>query len=215
MSRWRPIRAPGAEEQSMALRYLTGLAIGTLFSLGLFWLMWHLVSVPIDVGEMRQATRVEFTRMRQDTEVETKRDEKVQPDKPPPVPEIPQMNISSGSVDSNVAQLTPTIDAFGAMSKLKMSAGSDRDIIPLVRIVPDYPPRAMSRGIEGWVIVQFTITATGAVKDAIIVDADPKKIFDDAALRAIARWRYNPKVEDGVAVERVGVRTRLTFQLEK
>ena len=42
-----------------------------------------------------------------------------------------------------------------------------------------------------------------------------KKIFDQAALRAIARWRYNPKIEDGVAVERVGVRTRLTFQLEK
>jgi len=199
----------------MTPRYPIALVFGAVFSVALFWLMWHLVSAPIRVDQMQQATRVEFTRMRQDTEAETKRQDKVQPDKPPPVPEIPRMSMTAGAVDNNVARLAPMVDPFGAMSKLKMSAGSDRDIIPLVRITPDYPPRAVSRGIEGWVIVQFTITATGAVKDAIIVDSDPKKIFDDAALRAIARWRYNPKIEDGVAVERVGVRTRLTFQLEK
>jgi protein TonB len=100
------------------------------------------------------------------------------------------------------------------MSKMTMSAGSDRDIIPLVRINPDYPPRALSRGIEGYVIVQFTITATGMVKDVIVVDAKPKGLFDDAAVRAVGRWRYNPKVVDGVAVERVGIQTMITFQLE-
>ena len=56
---------------------------------------------------------------------------------------------------------------------------------------------------------------TGTVKDPIVVDAMPKSVFDDAALKAIARWRYNPKVENGVAVERVGVQTRIVFQLEQ
>ncbi|HLF29839.1 MAG TPA: energy transducer TonB [Xanthomonadales bacterium] len=199
----------------MSLRLPLGLIFGAVFSLVLFWTMWRLVSGPIDIGEMRQATRVEFTRMRQDTEVTSKDQEKPQPDKPPPVPEIPQMNLSSGSIDNNVAQLTPMVDASGAMSKMTMSAGSDRDIIPLVRINPDYPPRAVSRGIEGYVIVQFTITATGMVKDVIVVDAKPKGMFDDAAVRAVQRWRYNPKVEEGVAVERVGVQTMLTFHLEE
>ena len=180
----------------------------------LFWVMWSLVSVPVDVAEMRQATRVEFTRMRQDTEAQKKQQEKPQPDKPPPVPEVPQIDFSKGSVENNVAQLTPTVDASGAMSKMKMTAGSDRDIIPLVRINPDYPPRALSRGIEGWVIVQFTISATGSVKDAKVVDSS-NKIFDEAALKAIGRWRYNPKVEEGVAVERIGVQTELVFQFEK
>ena len=123
------------------------------------------------------------------------------------------MDFSRGSVDNNVAQLTPMVDASSAMSKLKMSAGSDRDIIPLVRIVPDYPPRALSRGLEGWVIVQFTITATGTVKDAKVVESS-SSIFEKAALKAILRWRYNPKVEEGVAVERRGVQTKLVFQLE-
>ncbi len=198
----------------MVLRYPLGLVFGLAFSLALFWVMWHLIGAPIDVSELRQATRVEFTRMRQDTEVARKEQEKPQPDKPPPMPEIPQMNISSGSIDSNVATLTPVVDASGAMSKMTMSAGSDRDIIPLVRINPDYPPRALSRGIEGYVIVQFTITATGMVKDVIVVEARPEGMFDQAAVRAVERWRYNPKVDEGVAVERVGVQTRLTFKLE-
>ena len=72
-----------------------------------------------------------------------------------------------------------------------------------------------SRGLEGWVQVQFTITPTGTVANAVVVNAEPKNIFDDAALKAIARWRYNPKVEGGVAVERVGVQTIIRFQLEQ
>jgi len=63
--------------------------------------------------------------------------------------------------------------------------------------------------------VQFSITPAGTVKDAKVVDADPKGIFDDAAIKAILRWRYNPKVEEGVAVERVGLRTMLRFQIEQ
>jgi protein TonB len=191
-----------------------GLLFGAIFSVALYWVMWHLVSQPIDVAEMRKATRIEFTRMRQDTDVQKKQDEKPEQDKPPPVPEIPQMNMSSSDINNNVAQITPTVDASSAMSKMTMSAGSDRDIIPLVRINPDYPPRALSRGIEGFVIVQFTITAAGMVKDVIVVDAKPKGLFDDAAVRAVGRWRYNPKVVEGVAVERRGVQTMITFQLE-
>ena len=170
---------------------------------------------PVNVGELVDATRIEFSRMRADTEVATKREEKVERERPPPVPEMPRLSVASGSVDNNVVQLAPVVDAVGAMSRLSLAAGSDQDVIPLVRIAPDYPPRALSRGIEGWVIVQFTITATGSVTDAIVVDSDPKEIFDEAALRAIARWRYNPRVEGGVAVERVGVQTIIRFQLEE
>lgn len=199
----------------MVLRYPLGLLFGLAFSLTLFWVMWRLVGAPIDAGELRQATRVEFTRMRVDSEVARKEQEKPEPDKPPPVPEIPQMNLSSGNIDNTVASLTPTVDASSAMSKMTMTAGSDRDIIPLVRINPEYPSRAMNRGTEGYVIVQFSITATGMVRDVIVVESRPEGVFDQAAVRAVERWRYNPKVEEGVAVERVGVQTKLTFKLEK
>ena len=198
-----------------ALRIPVAVILGGLFTSSMFWLLWSLVGTAFDVGDQSQATRIEFSRMRRDTEVATKRDEKIERERPPPTPETPRMAFSAGGIDNNVAQLTPIVDARGAMSRMSMSAGSDRDVIPLVRINPDYPPRALSRGLEGWVQVQFTITPTGTVANAVVVNAEPKNIFDDAALKAIARWRYNPKVEGGVAVERVGVQTIIRFQLEQ
>jgi protein TonB len=189
--------------------------LGALFTTSVFWLLWSMVGTTFDIGDRAEAQRIEFSRMRRDTEVATKRDEKVERERPPPTPETPRLAFSASGVENNVAQLTPVVDARGAMSRMSMSAGSDRDVIPLVRINPDYPPRALSRGLEGWVQVQFTITPTGTVADAKVVNAEPKNIFDDAALKAIARWRYNPKVEGGVAVERVGVQTIIRFQLEQ
>lgn len=199
----------------LAIRIPIAIAVGAFFTTSMFWLLWHLVGAAFDVSDIQESTRIEFSRMRRDTEVATKRDEKIERERPPPTPETPRMAFATGGVENNVAQLTPVVDARGAMSRMSMSAGSDRDVIPLVRIAPDYPPRALSRGLEGWVQVQFTITATGTVRDPVVVNAEPKQIFDDAALKAIARWRYNPRVEGGVAVERVGVQTIIRFQLDQ
>ncbi len=198
----------------MIIRLPIALLIGALLSLTIFWVLWHLISQPYGDVEVRQATRIEFTRMRKDTDVASKREEKIERERPPPTPEVPRMAISAASnVDSNVATLAPRVDASSAMSKMSLSAGSDRDTIPLVRVPPDYPPRALSRGLEGWVQVQFTITGTGSVKDAVVVKSS-SKLFEDAAIKSILRWRYNPKIENGVAVERVGVQTIIRFTLE-
>lgn len=199
----------------MMLRLPLTLIVGGGLTIGMFWVMWSLISQPINVDEMLEATRIEFSRMRRDTQAATKREDRVEREPPPPAPEMPRMAFSSASVGSSVAQLTPTIDTAGALSRMDLSAGSDTDVIPLVRIAPEYPPRALRRGIEGWVQVQFTITPTGAVTDAKVVAAEPPNLFDEAALRSIARWRYNPKIEDGVAVERVGVQTVIRFVLEE
>jgi protein TonB len=199
----------------LALRIPIAVILGGIFTMGVFWLLNDLVGRAVDANAIKEATRIDFSRMRRDTEVATRRDEKIERERPPPTPEMPRMSFSTGGIENNVATLTPVVDARGAMTRMSMSAGSDRDVIPLVRIAPDYPPRALSRGLEGWVQVQFTITPTGTVKDPIVVNAEPKGIFDDAALKSIARWRYNPRVEGGVAVERVGVQTIIRFQLEQ
>jgi len=197
------------------LRLPLTLLLGGAFSLWMFWLLWTLISQPINVGEMMEATRIEFSRMRRDTEAATKREERAEREPPPPAPEMPRMSFSASGVDNNVAQMNPTINTGSAISRMDLSAGSDTDVIPLVRIAPEYPARALSRGIEGWVQVQFTITATGGVKDAVVVASEPPRLFDEAALRSIARWRYNPRVEGGVAVERIGVQTVIRFMLEE
>jgi protein TonB len=94
------------------------------------------------------------------------------------------------------------------------SGAGDTDTVPLVRVDPIYPQRASQRGIEGWVEVEFTITSAGTVKNPRISAFEPSSVFNRAALKAIRKWKYNPKVEDGKAVERPGVKVVLKFELD-
>lgn len=79
---------------------------------------------------------------------------------------------------------------------------AEGDIIPVVVIRPMYPREAAISGTEGWVKVEFTITEAGIVKDPRVIDASPARIFDREAIRAILKWKFKPRVVDGVAVDR-------------
>jgi protein TonB len=197
------------------IRLPVAFLLGLLFTGGVFWGLWMAIHGPLGALELKPAVRIEFTRLRHDTEAERQRDEKITREKPVQTPDMPHISASSSSAPSDsVSMLNPNVDTRGAMQNMKISAGSDRDIVPLVRIPPDYPARAQQRGIEGWVLVEFTITPSGTVQDPKVLDADPKGLFEDAALKSISRWKYNPKVENGVAVERRGIRVVLRFDLE-
>ena len=78
---------------------------------------------------------------------------------------------------------------------------------------PVYPARAAARGTEGWVDIQFTVAADGTTRDATVVDASPAGVFDDAVLDAVRRWRYQPQVVSGAAVDQ-RVKLRLRFELD-
>jgi len=79
---------------------------------------------------------------------------------------------------------------------------AEGDIIPIVVIRPLYPREAAMAGTEGWVKVEFTITAVGTVENPRVIDAWPPRIFNREAIRAILKWKFKPRVVDGVAVER-------------
>ena len=96
-----------------ALRIPIAALAGGLFTASMFWLLWSLVETSFEAGDRAEASRIEFSRMRRDTEVATKRDEKVERERPPPTPETPRMAFSASGIDNNVAQLTPVVDARG------------------------------------------------------------------------------------------------------
>ncbi len=77
---------------------------------------------------------------------------------------------------------------------------------------PVYPPRALERGISGWVDIEFTVARDGSTRDATILAAEPAGVFDRAALESVARWRYEPRVVNGAIVDQ-RVTARLRFQL--
>jgi len=194
------------------IRLPAALAMALFLNGTLFWTLWALTNVEFEINKV-EAVRIDFTRMRRDTETASKREEKVELEPPPVAPDVPKISLTSTGVDSNIMKMAPTIDTGSAMSGIKLGGGNDRDVMPLVRINPDYPPRALTRGIEGWVQVRFTITATGTVRDPSVVKSS-SQMFEEAALKAIARWRYNPKIENGEGVERVGMETIIRFELE-
>lgn len=85
------------------------------------------------------------------------------------------------------------------------------NVIPLVRIPPRYPGRAAQRRIEGSVTIEFTITKNGTVTDAVVVEAKPSSVFNNAALQAIRKWKFKAKIVNGKAYEQ---RARQTLQFK-
>ena len=91
---------------------------------------------------------------------------------------------------------------------------ADGSYVPIFQVPPQYPRRAAERGIEGCVVLEYTVTPLGAVSEPVVVQANPPGIFDRAATRAALRYKYKPLIRDGVAVAVEGVRQRITFILE-
>jgi len=199
-------------------RYAVAIVVASGIAFSLFFLMQFLISTELGWEEAAKGPVIEFVRLIKDSDLEHKkrhRPDRVQPDELPPPPPIDFSK--AARPDQEVGSALPIFDReMDLAGGLDLGAPpSDTDIIPLVRVVPQYPATAQSRGIEGWVQVEFTITAAGTVRDPIVIAAEPARIFDQAALRAIRKWKYNPKVEDGKAVERPGVRVRLDFRIDE
>ncbi|MDK1287166.1 energy transducer TonB [Pseudoalteromonas umbrosa] len=131
--------------------------------------------------------------------------------KAPPKPNTPpaettgvavEINISSG-VESSPIQMQNTLQM------------SDSGAAPIVRIEPTYPAAAARDGVEGWVKIAFSISPNGQVIDAQVIDAKPKRVFNRAALKALKRWKYRPKVINGKPVVQPGQSVMLEFNLNK
>jgi protein TonB len=199
-------------------RFPFAVALACLVTFGLFWAMQALIGVSGELREGRPAPKIDFVRLRRDTAPEEKKREppkREKPDQPPPPPDI---SMSKANLDpgAGLGAMVPVIDPSEALSGgIGAGGGTDRDVVPLVRIEADYPMRARQRGIEGWVVIQFTISAAGTVKDPVVVSSYPGPIFNRSALQAVRKWKYNPKIQDGVAVERPGQKVTLEFTMER
>lgn len=85
-------------------------------------------------------------------------------------------------------------------------------LVPLSTPAPDYPRDAMVAGTQGYVLVEFTINLEGSTQDVTVVEASPQRVFDQAARRAVMRWKFQPLVDGGTPVEK-RVQRRIDFKL--
>ncbi len=198
-------------------RYAFSIVIGVVITLSLLFVM-HLL---IEYGESavtKERTRhnLEFVRVKRNESLNT---EDFTPEKPPKPPETPPEtppqdmdNVDPNAPSINVA--APTMDVssdIGGPGGMNIAEG---DYLPIVRVAPVYPARALSRGLEGHVDLSFTVTTAGTVRDPVVIFST-SSMFERAATRAVLKFKYKPRVVDGVPVDVPNVKTRITFKIEK
>ena len=194
-------------------RFLSSSLLAAGVTFGLFMFMYALISLGGDNRTAMDAiSGIRFGPIEIPDEISSRSRRK--PPKPPPrenPPPSPEMRIARmNQPQQEFPRLDlPNIDLplvggggifIGNFQQIDQTA--EGDIVPVVIIRPIYPREAAMNGTEGWVKVEFTITEVGTVKSPRVVDAQPPRIFNREAIRAILKWKFKPRVVDGVAVER-------------
>ncbi|MGD8810723.1 MAG: energy transducer TonB [Gammaproteobacteria bacterium] len=196
-------------------RVIAAIGLGAGVTFGLLFLMQLLIAS--GRGLNTDAKRFEITDfVRVEREQRVEREER-KPEKPPEPEEQPEMPNPDQNTDYNnslaVSVSAPSVNSSVNVGGLGFGV-SDGEYLPIVKVAPVYPARAASRGLEGYVIVEFTVTPTGATKDIFVVEST-SSLFERAAVDAAAKFKYKPRVIDGNPVEVPGVRNKITFVLEK
>jgi len=200
----------------VAIRWLVSMALALAITLVLFYLMQMLIATGSALEQRVNVVKiVDATMPEIEMEVvrEVERPEPIeQLDTPPP--EVPdrQLNMDNGpslQIERASINLDSGLDIGGASISI-----TDGEMLPLVNVTPQYPTRAASRGIQGWCQVSFTVTASGGVENVVVVDAEPRSIFDSASIRAAEKFKFQPKVVDGEGVPVPNVQYVFRYQLE-
>ena len=135
--------------------------------------------------------------------------ERPQEDEPPPETMPPEFDMTPpAEVDSSAAR--PNLGFKGK----KAGVFADGSYVPIFQVPPVYPRRALERGIEGCVMLKFTVTKVGSTRDPSVEWAVPPGIFDRAAMRSALKYKYKPQIRDGEAIEVPNVRTVVIFKIE-
>lgn len=123
-----------------------------------------------------------------------------------PASSTPPPAAPATSAPTQVASNTP------APSVASQTAPQNKDFQLLKKVNASYPPQAIRARTQGWVELSFTITASGSVEDVEVVNANPRRIFDREAIRALSQWKFSPRIEGGKPVA-AKARQRLEFTL--
>ena len=208
---WEQV-APFYNEQTV--RYAISVVVGLAATLILFFLMQALIKSDMNpFTDPGKGQVLQFVRLQEEVEVPPRRDRikpPPPPDEMPPDRPKPDYDIDVG-VGIEIVPLTIKRERGGPIGP---GFKADGEYLPIVKVKPVYPRRAQQRGIEGYVLLEFVVTTSGAVRDPVVVEAQPPGVFDQSAIRAALKFKYKPKVANGEAMEVSGVRNLIKFELE-
>ena len=197
----------------MLLRYTSAVLLGTVATFGLLTLMRSVIADPLPAEDSGiKGDILIWTRVVEEREVIV---DPPRP-KPPPPPDEPPPPLPPVVIDGDGPNIgwekpePPVVNPGGFNGRYV----DDGEHLPIVRVSPIYPRRALTRGIEGYVLVEFVVTETGTVRNPVVLFADPPGFFERAAVTAVLKFKYKPKVAGGKPVAVSGVRSRIVFEME-
>lgn len=201
------------------IRPLTSLVIALFVTVFLFWVMQYLIETADHSLDHEASSAVfEFVRLVRDETVNDDRIKKPEalpkPEKQPPQPQTPRLHDSNATV-LKVSVAPVTVDPKVNFTE-GYNLGSEGDYLPVVKVAPIYPNRALSRGVEGFCVVEYTVTRLGTIKDPVVVsDQCSSTLFHTSSINAAFKFKYKPRVVSGVEVEVSGVRNKFTYRIEE
>ena len=200
------------------MRFAVAGSVAVIATFGVFWMMQGLIaSGKSVVQETDYGRMVDFVDVSQDDDVATKERQVKKPPTPPkepPKPDMPKPQLAANNTsafDIGAVDIGADLNVDAGLG----SGGGDGEYLPIVKVAPQYPRRAAQKGIEGYVVVEFTVTTLGTVVDPVVIESDPPNIFDRAAMNAAKKFKYKPKIVNGKAEEVTGVRNIIRFELDK
>jgi len=199
----------------MNKRLLLAILLAAGVTFGLFGLMVSLIaSGDKELDDKPQANLAEILMPDREISDNTKDNKPKKPEKDEPPPDVPEPEMDDINMDNALEVASPNMGADLDIGLNGVSA-SDGEYLPIVKVAPQYPRRAAAKGVEGYVILEFTVTKQGTVKDPIVIEEEPRGYFERAATKAVLRFKYKPTIVDGVAIDVPGVKNKITFKLAK
>ena len=197
-------------------RVFAGIVVGLAIAAALFWVMPYMIeTTDHELDKSGSTNLVDFVRLRRDEMIHRR---ELKPRKPPPpqsppqlpsTPQLESLNPNAQTIAIAAAPVETDIEITGAGFSLGVGEG---DYLPIVKVAPIYPQRALVRGIEGYCVVQYTVTRQGTTRDPFVIeDQCTSSMFHRASLQAALKFKYKPRVIDGQAVEVPGVQNKFTY----
>jgi periplasmic protein TonB len=175
----------------------------------------HFADGRLDKTPVVKLPDIYMPKMEIETQRSVEKPEKPQMDDTPP-PDVPQQAFDQVDGNAEVGQLGGPSQVAADLD-LSMGAGlsaTDGEYLPIVKVAPNYPRGALSRGLEGDVILEYTVTKQGSVRDPVVIEST-NPVFNSSAMDSALRYKYKPRVVDGNPIEVPGVRTRVMFRLDR
>ncbi len=207
-------------------RIITFLSVPTFLVPLVFLGIGYVIKSPQSLDSGKERMDLSFLRTIRPSDLNER--ERKKPKAPPKVqkqPNTPKPKVAkvskpkSSNMKMQAIPLNLALDVgggpfIGGVGAAQATGSGDSDIVPIVKVNPQYPREAAMRGLEGWVQLEIDIGADGSVTGAKVTNSNPRRVFDSSARRAAMKYKYKPQVKDGKPYALKGHLIQLDFKLE-